>query len=109
MKEVKVLFDLESGIVEQQAFLVDDSNVMYFDDFDNSIYLQGVKQTEKEDVYKVDGTALLIIGVYDKPVKNEQNEIERVVKLMKNMTLYDYILNHFDRSEGIDDMRINKI
>ncbi|MEC1780096.1 hypothetical protein [Schinkia azotoformans] len=109
MKEVKVLFDLESGTVEQQVFLIDEGNVMYFDDFDNSIYLQGVVATEKEDIYKVDGTALLIIGVYDQPVKIEQKEIERVVKLMKNMTLYDYIINHFDRSEGIDDMRINKI
>ncbi|MEC1726905.1 hypothetical protein P9E34_19530 [Schinkia azotoformans] len=109
MKKVKVLFDLESGTVEQQAFLFDDSNVMYFDNFDNSIYLQGVDPTEKEDIYKVDGTALLVIGKYDKPVKNEQKEIERVLKLMKNTTLYDYIINHFDRSEGIDDMKINKI
>lgn len=93
MKEVKVLFELESGTVEQQAFLIDENNVMYFDDFDNSIYLQGVVATEKEDVYKVDGTALLIIGVYDKPVDNEQKEIERVLNI-KTDEEYDTLRLH---------------
>ncbi|MEC1697780.1 hypothetical protein [Schinkia azotoformans] len=109
MKEVKVLFDLESGIVEQQAFLIDENNVIYLDDFDNSIYLQGVEPTEKEGVYKEDESGFIILGSYDKSIEDQENEVKRIVNVMKDISLYDFIINHLDRSIACDELNINQL
>ena len=109
MKEVKVMLELELGTVEQQAFLIDENNVMYFDDFDNSLCLQGVEATKNEGIYSRDARSFVILGYYDEPVKNQEKEIERVLNVMKRMTLYEYMINYFNRGIDIDELDINKL
>ncbi|HHW36129.1 MAG TPA: hypothetical protein GXX18_02325 [Bacillales bacterium] len=108
MKKVDVMFELEAGIVFQQGFLIDKNNVMYFDDSDNSLNLQGVKPTEREGIYNRDGRSFIVLGYYDESVNNQEKEIERVLNAMKKMTLYEFMVNHFGRGLDIDELDINK-
>ncbi len=109
MKKVTFIYELESGTKSKLAYLINENNIIYFDHFGKVLCLQSVKATDKEGVYRNDETAEVILGVYDSTPVDQDEEIEKVLNLMKNMSLYEFLVNHFDRSEPIDDFALVKI
>jgi hypothetical protein len=96
MKKVTVHININNQLEEFEGYLLDSTNVIYIGE--GSLKIVGV---QLEDWKYKQTTSHIILGEVPKGI-SEELLIYSVINRMKNTTVYDFLLNSWDRSEDID-------
>ncbi|WP_379675472.1 hypothetical protein [Fictibacillus phosphorivorans] len=96
MKKVTAYIHIENDLKPVEGYLLDSSNVIYIGE--GSLKVVGVKL---EDLIYKQNTGHIILGEVPKGI-SEELLVQSVINRLKNTTMYDYLLNSWDRAEDID-------
>ncbi len=95
MKKIQVRMEYDDLFVE--AYLLDSNkDAIYLDE--SLVWIAGIKPLDKIGKYYLKEDGVIISDIHNK----ENVSIEMIVEKMKTISLYEYIINHFDRTHDIN-------